>query len=392
MPMAIQTDGDNDKSGVQDAFCQTKAMAALKAHGVYRCAISIWWLNTLSSPTPGVPLARRRVIDLSEYYFGAEGRPQFHTDRMLEIAVGKGDIQTDTPSGLQLISPEEVLHATLAGCSRCIQCLGSFEFFFSGGVGISSPCLNYYFEFKWPFFWRGNFCFATSPPRTCKGHTDWEDVKAKWKAVLLCIPASFSEIARQDMWKEAYNRRQQVVQDHESLTRSAMQASVEIVNMKQLLEAAAPGKQFTPQTLSQELLAAGLQQVVGGSVKDDEGDKGGSLSAWTIRSALSVHKTVLSNSRCVEVIMELETRYGTRSPFHKMAVLNTLATKPASAKTRQFVLDGLNDWLLRGLIKVANVSVGVLAGDKHHVGLISLFECKQRVPSLNANRLLKLLN
>ena len=147
-----------------------------------------------------------------------------------------------------------------------------------------------------------------------------------------------------------------------------MQASLEIVSMKNLLESQSPGKQLTPQTLSQELLQAGLQQVVGGS------------------SALAVHKTVLSNSRCVEVIMELETRYGTRSPFQKMAVLNTIATKPANAKTRQFVLDGLNDWLLRGLVKVANVSVGMLAGDKHHVGLISLFECKQRVPSLNVSK------
>ena len=203
------------------------------------------------------------------------------------------------------------------------------------------------------------------------------------------MPASFSDIPTANYWKEAFNRRQQVLQEHESLSRSAMQAALEIVSMKNLLESQS-GKQFTPQTLSQELLQAGLQQVVGGSVKEEEGDKGGSLSAWTIRSALSVHKTVLSNSRCVEVIMELETRYGTRSPFHKMAVLNTLATKPANAKTRQFVLDGLNDWLLRGLIKVANVSVGALAGDKHHVGLISLFECKQRVPSLHVSKLTRI--
>lgn len=128
MPMAIQTGVATSAttSGVQDPFCQTKALAALNTHGVYRCSISIWWINPLSSPTPGIPLARKRVMDLSEYYFGAEGRPQFHTDRMLEIAVTKSDIQTDTPSGLQLISPEEVIHATLAGCSRCIQSLGFF--------------------------------------------------------------------------------------------------------------------------------------------------------------------------------------------------------------------------------------------------------------------------
>ena len=108
------------------------------------------------------------------------------------------------------------------------------------------------------------------------------------------MPASFSDIPTANYWKEAFNRRQQVLQEHESLSRSAMQAALEIVSMKNLLESQS-GKQFTPQTLSQELLQAGLQQVVGGSVKEEEGDKGGSLSAWTIRSALSAHKTVLSS-------------------------------------------------------------------------------------------------
>ena len=138
MPMAIQTGvnvATSATSGVQDPFCKTKGLAALNTHGVYRCSISIWWINALSSPTPGIPLSRRRVMDLSEYYFGSEGRPQFHTDRMLEIAVSKSDIQTDTPSGLQLISPEEVIHATLAGCSRCIQSLG---FFGEGARWLSS--------------------------------------------------------------------------------------------------------------------------------------------------------------------------------------------------------------------------------------------------------------
>ena len=142
MPMAIQTGGNvatSATSGVQDPFCKTKGLAALNTHGVYRCSISIWWINALSSPTPGIPLSRRRVMDLSEYYFGSEGRPQFHTDRMLEIAVSKSDIQTDTPSGLQLISPEEVIHATLAGCSRCIQSLG----FFGGGPSWLSLSLMF---------------------------------------------------------------------------------------------------------------------------------------------------------------------------------------------------------------------------------------------------------
>lgn len=119
----LKIEGPDPKSGgIQDCYDQSKALAALNAHGCYRCSISIWSISLLSSPTPGIPLSRRRVEDLSEFYFGPEGRPRFHTDRMVELACSLGDIQ-ETVTNLQVISPEEILHATLAGCSRCIKLL-----------------------------------------------------------------------------------------------------------------------------------------------------------------------------------------------------------------------------------------------------------------------------
>ena len=127
-PLKIEG-ADPKAGGVQDCYDQSKALAALNAHGCYRCSISIWSINLLSSPTPGIPLSRRRVLDLSEYYFGPEGRPRFHTDRMVELACSLGDIQ-ETVTNLQVISPEEILHATLAGCSRCIKLLDMDSFRF----------------------------------------------------------------------------------------------------------------------------------------------------------------------------------------------------------------------------------------------------------------------
>lgn len=111
-------------SGVQDPFCRTKALQALDANACYRCSISIWWVSALQSPTPGVPMSRRRVEDLSEFTFGATGEAKFHSDKMLEIAVSRSDLDTDKPNGLQLVSPEETLHATFCGCARAIQTRG----------------------------------------------------------------------------------------------------------------------------------------------------------------------------------------------------------------------------------------------------------------------------
>ena len=115
-PLAI-TGAADSTSGVQEPFDRSKAQTALSVHGCYRASISVWWINPLSSPTPGVPMSRRRVEDLTDFYFGTEGEPRFHSDRMLEVGVAKTDCDTDRPSGLQLVSPEEVLHATFCGCA-----------------------------------------------------------------------------------------------------------------------------------------------------------------------------------------------------------------------------------------------------------------------------------
>ena len=73
LPLPISS--GNTPSGIQEPFGRSKALQALKAHGCYRSSISVWWLNALQSPTPGVPMSRRRVEDLMEVYYGPEGQP-----------------------------------------------------------------------------------------------------------------------------------------------------------------------------------------------------------------------------------------------------------------------------------------------------------------------------
>ena len=69
---------------------------------------------------------------------------------------------------------------------------------------------------------------------------EWQERKAKWKTVLLSVPVTFSEIPVQDVWKAAFNRRQAVLQEHESLSRTAMQAAMEVAHFKTLVEAQNP--------------------------------------------------------------------------------------------------------------------------------------------------------
>ena len=209
---------------------------------------------------------------------------------------------------------------------------------------------------------------------------DWQERKAKWKAVLLSVPVTFSEVPAQDVWKAAFNRRQGVLQEHESLSRTGMQASMEVAHFKTLVEAQNPSAgKLTAQALSAEFLRLGLSQVIGGTKQDEEEADGGSLAPTFIAQALNVHKTVMSQPRCVELLMDLEYKFGTRSCFHKMSKLSILASKPASAASRVWILESLHDQLCYADLKPSEVTRSTLTGDRSHCGLVALLECKQRV-------------
>lgn len=121
MPLS-ENENDSRKSGVQEPYNMTKGKVALELHGVYRCSIPLCWVQVLSSPTPGIPMSRRRVLEMAEYYY-PEGKPSFMTGRMVELLTDRNSL-TDTPSGLQMISPEEIVHSLVAGCATAIRYLG----------------------------------------------------------------------------------------------------------------------------------------------------------------------------------------------------------------------------------------------------------------------------
>ena len=128
---------------------------------------------------------------------------------------------------------------------------------------------------------------------------EWDAKKQTWRAVLLSLPARFTEMTSQEIWRNAFNRRQAVLQEHESLSRTALQAACELSHLKCLVEAqhANRGK-LSAQALSTELLKLGLQQVTSGSgTKDEDDQETGSLSATFAAQALNVHENVVSQPR-----------------------------------------------------------------------------------------------
>ena len=144
-------------------------------------------------------------------------------------------------------------------------------------------------------------------------------------------------------------------------------------------------KKLTASALSTELLRLGLQPIVAGNKgpgQDDEDSGNGCLSANFITAALNCQTWVVADSACMEMLLELEAGYGTKSPFHRMTVLNCLAMKATSASSRQWSLATICDWIAHGLLKCSDVTKATLVGDKHHAGLIPLYETKLKALSV----------
>ena len=130
-PLALTTDQGPSQTGVQEPYDLAKGKHALATHGVYRCSMSLFSLNVLGTPTPGIPMSRTRVLDMAAFYY-PEGKASYMTGRMVEVYVDRNAL-SDTPENLQMISPEEIVHSMLAACAEAIERLGHnyhFSFFF----------------------------------------------------------------------------------------------------------------------------------------------------------------------------------------------------------------------------------------------------------------------
>ena len=116
------TETDKKLTGVQEPYEVKVAKHTLELHHVYRSSMSLFSLNLLGSPTPGIPMSRRRVLDMASFYF-PEGAPAYMTGRMVEVYVDRNSL-SDRPENLQMVSPEEIVHSLIAACAQAIRCFG----------------------------------------------------------------------------------------------------------------------------------------------------------------------------------------------------------------------------------------------------------------------------
>ena len=160
-----------------------------------------------------------------------------------------------------------------------------------------------------------------------------------------------------------------------------MQMAIEIDQFRTMVEAL-PGSKGKLQAsqLLQEFVVMGLASVHGGKKEDDNEGK---LTVNLISQCLAVKKGILSSERAVEILLEMENCYGTRSPFHQLSRLYIVSTKPSTNQMRDWVMESLWDWLSYDLLQLGDISYSSFAGTKHTCGLVALFEIKKKASEHN---------
>ena len=291
------------------------AERALKNQGTYICAINLFWLDMMRSATPGVPLSRQRVEALATHVFGdGVAAPPPFVKKLLECqALHVAAPMPDCPAGLQMISPDEYCHCILAACAQQL-------------------------------------------PK----HKD------RWEIILRSIPCVFSDVPSEKLWVQSWNNRNEISQEFESLSRTALQTSVEVA----LLKARADkdlNRTLKSDEFSQWLKDEGLKKATNQQ----------EMSKNLIDTALYVYKRIQTDDVAAP-IKALENLYGTSSCFNQMTLLHGVLSKPAP-QHMPFVVQSIQDWIMRKKVEMSELTKGTLLGDKHVCGYVTLFEYKHQV-------------
>lgn len=313
-PLQIAEANKQGEGGVQEPWNGDVACRALGNQGSYICAINFMWLDFTRSACPGVPLSRKRVLQLAEYMYPDSSAEPGFVKKMFEVlAPGTEEEQKKTPRGMMLLSPDEYAHAIVAACAQQL-------------------------------------------PKH----------KQRWETVLRSIPCVFSMVVPAEAWVAAWNNRNEITQEYESLSRSALQTATEISLLKHRADKE-KCRTLKTDEFAQWLKEQGLKKA---SSQQD-------MTKNFLDTALFVAKRLQSDNVVVP-IRALEEKFGTASCLNSMTVLHGICQKPNPSHLA-FVLQSLENWVAKGKLENGELTRQVLLGGNHVCGLVSLFEYKHEL-------------
>jgi hypothetical protein len=274
LPLNITSDAD---SGVQAPFAKSAYQTAMKTHNTYTCGCNLFWSRFDFSPNPGVPIRMTAIDTLMNFYFAKPGpmpRP---------VIISISDLGTDplTHRGaLHAISPEEIRCAMLFAMARDV----------TRGAPI-------------------------------------DDLKS-WRCHALSVTTTFVfHATSDDMYFAACQLRENMGQDHESMSRTALQRVYEIARFRETqLRVHGPGAGTAQAVFKayERVKTAGNQQP---------------YSQTAIDSSLTIMNRMLSIPSVQTRLLEADAWGRGENPFDSVYKLEALLRKGKDAAGITWLVD-----------------------------------------------------
>ncbi|CAK9076470.1 Uncharacterized protein SCF082_LOCUS36862 [Durusdinium trenchii] len=308
-------------SGVQEPFNSKACEIALRKEGTYRCGINLLWIDPFASITPAVPLDHSRVVELGQFAY-PDGKTPRHLQENFHVATDAADVDLLGKRGKwRGISPEEMQHSLIFALAKCIE------------DKVDDDCLQ------------------------------------DWRKIFLTAPCVITIVGNDDqMFWEAFRKRQQVIASYDCVKRSARQLAHEVRAFKVKKE------KETGESLS-------IKDITDlfGEKKDlmAKSTRQGDMADGFVKDCLYVYDKMLSDPDCNQVLDRLEALFGLGSPLNSLSKLRVVIEKSENLETRQWVLQVLCDMIENGQLDKDTISKGYLQGSGTSASLVELLKLKR---------------
>ena len=306
---------DIGNGGYQRPYTSADFKACMTT-GMYKCGFNIFAVNFNWSPTPGVPIAESRVDMFMEYYFKEPAPVPF--DLIIRVPNLDFDPMTHL-AGLHCVTPEEVKMAFIKAIVRDKDNRGALK---------------------------------------C------------WRAHSLTCTASFKLLETEDdVFFEAFNLRERLVADFQSLARTAFQRIHEVAQFRARKQAAW-GANMSLKRLC------------------DEFNKRAELASSTepvnldfLQKALQIYDKAFSLPKVVESIELLESICKKSSPYDSVHKLAGIIRRAKDSPVIEWVFETITDMVVSRKAKAEDFPTRWLLGESggSRGGAVDTFILKHRM-------------
>jgi len=256
---------------------------ALHEGKCYRAAINLFWVDILSSVTPGVPMNLRRALEYGNFLFDGPEGPK-HTKFPVMIPVDVPEDLPKTTGNWKQISPEELVHAFLLKLQQRLN---------------------------------------ENVP---------DEELMQWRKIALSYPAQFEMVAGDDaLYWEAWKNRQMFIQGSDCVKRTARQLCHEVHGFRERKQLET-GEVYTNAKLQEKYNDA---KTAESSRKD--------IQENFVANCLSIHEKLLSDPEVNKALDKLEERFGLGSCLNSIVKLKLLIEKTEDVHSRRWAVNAIVD-------------------------------------------------